>query len=75
MAVDVSRGGRSEVRVEAIEWEGKPRIDLRLWVWAEDLGRMLPTRRGLSIRLDQVQRVHDEIQAAVRSFSGRSRAA
>jgi hypothetical protein len=49
---------KHQIKVEPMEWEGKPRIDVRLWVYAEELGKMIPTKRGLSVRLDQI----DEIQ-------------
>ena len=50
----VQRNQPSQIKIEAIEYEGKPRIDVRLWVFAKQLDKMIPTRRGLSIRLDQL---------------------
>ena len=52
---------KHQIKVEPMEWEGKPRIDVRLWVYAEELGKMIPTKRGLSVRLDQI----DEIQRSL----------
>ena len=46
----VQRNQPSQIKIEAIEYEGKPRIDVRLWVFAKQLDKMIPTRRGLSIR-------------------------
>ena len=55
---------KHQIRVEPMEWEGKPRIDVRLWVYAEELGKMIPTKRGLSVRLDQLQGIMDELTQA-----------
>jgi hypothetical protein len=52
---------KHQIRVEPMQWEGKPRIDVRLWVYAEEKGEMIPTKRGLSVRLDQL----DEIQTSL----------
>mgnify|MGYP003681169585 CR=1 FL=1 len=37
----VKRMQPSEIKVEAIEYEGKPRIDVRLWVFAKELKKMI----------------------------------
>lgn len=52
---------KHQIRIEPMEWDGKPRIDVRLWVYAEEKGEMIPTKRGLSVRLDQL----DEIQTSL----------
>lgn len=59
---------RSEVRVSPIRWQGSPRVDVRLFIWAEELERMIPTRRGLSLRLDQIDQFIEEIRDAAYSF-------
>lgn len=41
----VKRKQPSQIKIEAIEYEGKPRIDVRLWVFAKELEKMIPTRR------------------------------
>ena len=64
----VKRKQPSEIKVEAIEYEGKPRIDVRLWVFAKELKKMIPTRRGLSIRLDQLEAVRSQMVAAERAL-------
>ena len=64
----VKRMQPSEIKVEAIEYEGKPRIDVRLWVFAKELQKMIPTRRGLSIRLDQLEAVRSQMVAAERAL-------
>ena len=64
----VKRMQPSEIKVEAIEYEGKPRIDVRLWVFAKQLDKMIPTRRGLSIRLDQLEAVRSQLVAAERAL-------
>ena len=55
---------KHQIRIEPMEWEGKPRIDVRLWVYAEEKGEMIPTKRGLSVRLDQLQGIMDELMQA-----------
>lgn len=62
------RNQPSQIKVEAIEYEGKPRIDVRLWVFAKQLDKMIPTRRGLSIRLDQLEAVRSQMVAAERAL-------
>ena len=71
----VKRKQPSEIKVEAIEYEGKPRIDVRLWVFAKELQKMIPTRRGLSItarshfeKLDQLEAVRSQMVAAERAL-------
>ena len=65
----VKRKQPSQIKIEAIEYEGKPRIDVRLWVFAKELEKMIPTRRGLSIRLDQLEAVRSDLTAAERALS------
>lgn len=59
---------RSEVRVQPIRWQGSPRVDVRLFIWAEELEKMIPTRRGLSLRLDQIDEFVEEVKDAAYSF-------
>jgi|TARA_E500000081_G_scaffold84552_1_gene85759 hypothetical protein len=64
----VQRNQPSQIKIEAIEYEGKPRIDVRLWVFAKQLDKMIPTRRGLSIRLDQLEGVRRQLTDAERAL-------
>jgi|TARA_E500000331_G_scaffold116324_1_gene113567 hypothetical protein len=64
----VQRNQPSQIKIEAIEYEGKPRIDVRLWVFAKQLDKMIPTRRGLSIRLDQLDGVRRQLTDAERAL-------
>ena len=64
----VQRNKPSQIKIEAIEYEGKPRIDVRLWVFAKQLDKMIPTRRGLSIRLDQLDGVRRQLGDAERAL-------
>jgi len=64
----VQRNKPSQIKIEAIEYEGKPRIDVRLWVFAKQLDKMIPTRRGLSIRLDQLEGVRRQLTDAERAL-------
>ena len=64
----VQRNQPSQIKIEAIEYEGKPRIDVRLWVFAKQLDNMIPTRRGLSIRLDQLEGVRRQLTDAERAL-------
>lgn len=54
---------KHQIRVEAKEWQGQPRFDIRLWVYAEDLDKMIPTKRGLSVRPDQLTKIRKELQS------------
>jgi len=51
----VKRTHSAEVRVEPIEYNGQKRIDVRLWVWAKEQEQMIPTKRGVGLRLDQLE--------------------
>ena len=64
----VQRNQPSQIKIEAIEYEGKPRSDVRLWVFAKQLDKMIPTRRGLSIRLDQLDGVRRQLTDAERAL-------
>ena len=64
----VQRNKPSQIKIEAIEYEGKPRIDVRLWVFAKQLDKMIPTRRGLSVRLDQLEGVRRQLTDAERAL-------
>ena len=64
----VQRNQPSQIKIEAIDYEGKPRIDVRLWVFAKQLDKMIPTRRGLSIRLDQLDGVRRQLTDAERAL-------
>ena len=60
--------GKHEIRIQPLEYEGKARIDVRLWVWAEDLQKRIPTKRGLSVRLDQVDEIVCDIRQAEKAL-------
>lgn len=55
---------KHQIRVEPMQWEGKPRIDVRLWVYAEEKNEMIPTKRGLTVRLDQLDEIMDKLKEA-----------
>ena len=50
----VQKTNTAEVRVEPIEYDGNRRIDVRLWVWAVEQSKMIPTKRGVSLKADEV---------------------
>ncbi len=50
------RGEGQEVRLALREYRGRPFVDVRAWWRAED-GRWLPSRKGCSLRLVELQRV------------------
>ncbi len=54
----------AEVRIEPIEYDGQKRIDVRLWVTSSDGDRMVPTKRGVGLRLDQVAAFRRDLAAA-----------
>ena len=66
---EIKRIEKSQIRVEPIEWNGLPRVDIRLWTFAEELGKMIPTKRGLSLRLDQIDDIRGQLLAAGRSLN------
>jgi hypothetical protein len=55
---------KHQIRIEPMQWEGKPRIDVRLWVYAEEKNEMIPTKRGLTVRLDQLDEIMDKLTKA-----------
>ena len=59
---------KNQIRIQPLKWDGKPRIDVRLWVWAEDLQKRIPTKRGLSVRLDQVDEIVCDIREAEKAL-------
>ena len=50
----VQKKNTAEVRVEPIEYDGNRRIDVRLWVWAVEQAKMIPPKRGVSLKADEV---------------------
>ena len=50
------------IRVEKVSYEGQKRLDVRLWVWSDDQSKYVPTKRGLSVRPDQLRDVTKQIE-------------
>ncbi len=65
----VKRTNPAEVRVEPIEYDGQKRIDVRLWVWAKEQEQMIPTKRGVGLRLDQLDAFKRDLVDAERLLS------
>jgi hypothetical protein len=53
----IKKSNKHEVRVEAIEFGGRRTIDVRVWVWAREKKDYIPTRRGVTVDPDQVDRI------------------
>jgi len=51
--VTIQRGQDGELRLTWDEYEGRPYLSLRFWQRTED-GQVIPTKKGLSIRLREV---------------------
>ncbi len=45
---------RTEVRVQVQEWDGRRRLDIRVWTMPNRVNRYQPTPRGVRIALEQV---------------------
>ena len=53
LLVSIPRGQSEELRLAWSEYEGKPYLSLRLWQKGDD-GALLPTKKGISIRLREL---------------------
>jgi hypothetical protein len=42
------------IRVSEIEYEGRKRLDMRLWVYDNEKADYVPTKRGIAVRPDQL---------------------
>tara|TARA_R100001129_G_scaffold80121_1_gene54409 strand:- start:203 stop:418 length:216 start_codon:yes stop_codon:yes gene_type:complete len=60
----VQKKNTAEVRVEPIEYDGIRRIDVRLWVWAAEQSKMIPTKRGVSLKADEVDSFIEDVREA-----------
>ena len=56
------KGRTSEVRASLSTYRGELRADLRLWV-RDESGEMIPTKSGISIPIDDVERLLEAVQA------------
>jgi hypothetical protein len=45
---------RTEVRVQVQEWDGRRRLDIRVWTMPNRVNQYQPTPRGVRIALEQV---------------------
>jgi len=51
------------IKVEKVSYRGQKRLDVRLWAWSDDQRKYVPTKRGLSVRPDQLRDVTKQIEA------------
>lgn len=60
----IKKGASAQVRISSGEYRGSPRIDIRDWYLDED-GEPKPTRKGVSIRPEDVPAVITALQKAL----------
>ena len=60
----VHKKNTAGVRVQPVEYDGNCHIDMRLWVWAPGQSKMIPTKRGVSLRADEVDSFIEDVREA-----------
>ena len=55
---------RFEIRIQPIDYDGSKRIDARLWLFAEEKGEYIPTKKGFTVRYDQLEKVRADFERA-----------
>jgi len=60
---EFNKNANETIRVRFREYDGKQLLDLRVWV-QNDKGNFVPTRKGLSLRLDLVDSLKEAILKA-----------
>ena len=64
-----SRGERESVRVEFKEYKGKFYVDMRVYFQPEGAEEMLPTKKGLTIPLENLNDLKKAITSCEKDFS------
>lgn len=59
--ITMFRSGDRELRITRSTYRGRERIDAR-WYWLDDEGTWRPTKKGLSIALDDLDEFLDNVR-------------
>lgn len=60
----VPKSQRSEIRVSAKVYEGKPFVDVRLWALNPDQDGLVPTKKGITVNPNQIPQLIELLQRA-----------
>jgi len=60
----ISKNQKEEVRVALTEWNGREFVDVRIYTDLGDSDDLVPTRKGVSLRLDRLDRLIAALEAA-----------
>lgn len=61
---EFSKNSLETIRVMFTQFNGKKLLDLRTWVRGEDGESYIPTRKGISLRVEQVEELKEAIDKA-----------
>lgn len=61
---DIKKGASEAVRVSLSEYRERLYVDIRLCFTPEDTMSLVPTKKGVTIRLDQVDELIDLLRVA-----------
>jgi hypothetical protein len=60
------KNGREEVRATLTEYRGYRLADLR--VYADDDGQDVPTKKGIAVRVEDLPRLRDAVEALILAY-------
>ena len=63
LIAEFNKNASEVVRVQLSEYDGKQLLDIRVWV-ENNKGDSIPTRKGISLRIDQVEALKEAIDKA-----------
>jgi len=63
LVAEFNKNASEVVRVQLTEYDGKQLLDIRVWV-QNDKGDFIPTRKGITIRTEQVNSLKQAIEKA-----------
>lgn len=52
-----------DVRISIREFKGNNLLDIRIWTASQSEGKMIPTAKGISIRLDLLPKLKESLSA------------
>jgi len=64
LIAEFNKNAGEVVRIQLTEYDGKQLLDIRVWV-QNDKGEFVPTRKGISLRIDLVDSLKVAIDKAV----------
>ena len=63
LIAEFNKNASEVVRIQLTEYDGKQLLDIRIWV-QNDKGDFIPTRKGITIRTEQVNSLKQAIEKA-----------